>query len=112
PEVKDCVVVGMERGGNAEPCAVAILRGGDAKLEEIVQRTNQSLAEYQRMRMWVEWPHEDFPRTNTEKPRRNLIPELAQAQLLGQPTAAGAHTPLGDLIARVTGRSVAGLRED
>ncbi len=27
PEVKDCVVVGMERGGNAEPCAVVILRG-------------------------------------------------------------------------------------
>ena len=26
PEVKDCVVVGMERGGNAEPCAVVILR--------------------------------------------------------------------------------------
>src|SRR6202035_4634824 len=37
PEVKDCVVVGIERDGNAEPCAVAILRGGDAKLEEIVQ---------------------------------------------------------------------------
>ena len=27
PEVKDCVVVGIERGGNAEPCAVLILRG-------------------------------------------------------------------------------------
>ena len=26
PEVKDCVVVGLERGGNAEPCAVLILR--------------------------------------------------------------------------------------
>ncbi len=25
PEVKDCVVVGIERGGNAEPCAVVIL---------------------------------------------------------------------------------------
>src|SRR5436853_1868643 len=25
-EVKDCVVVGVERGGNAEPCAVVILR--------------------------------------------------------------------------------------
>ena len=27
PEVKDCMVVGIERGGNAEPCAVLILRG-------------------------------------------------------------------------------------
>jgi long-chain acyl-CoA synthetase len=26
PEVKDCVVVGLERGGNAEPCGVLLLR--------------------------------------------------------------------------------------
>ena len=26
PEVRDCVVVGVDRGGNAEPCAVLILR--------------------------------------------------------------------------------------
>jgi long-chain acyl-CoA synthetase len=116
PEVKDCVVVGIERGGNAEPCAVVILRGdarlGNAKLEEVVQRANQSLAEYQRMRMWVEWPQEDFPRTNTQKPRRNVIRDAAQAQLLEQPAEAGANRPLADLIARVTGRSVTGLRED
>src|SRR5579864_5801288 len=28
PGVKDCVVVGMERGGNAEPCAVVMVRDG------------------------------------------------------------------------------------
>src|SRR5271155_4258894 len=57
PEVKDCVVVGIERGGNAEPCAVLILRempGAEriskrrASLEEIVRHANASLAEYQR----------------------------------------------------------------
>jgi long-chain acyl-CoA synthetase len=111
PEVKDCVVVGIERGGNAEPCAVVILRSG-AKLEEIVQRANQFLAEYQRMRMWVEWPQEDFPRTSTQKPRRNLIREVAQAQLLEKPAEAGANSPLAELIARVTGRSAAALRQD
>ena len=116
PEVKDCVVVGIERGGNAEACAVVILRGGakreEAELEEVVQRANQSLAEYQRMRMWVEWPQEDFPRTNTQKPRRNVIRDVAQAQLLEQPAEGGANRPLADLIARVTGRAAAGLRED
>lgn len=111
PEVKDCVVVGIERGGNAEPCAVVILRG-DANPEGVVDRANQSLAEYQRMRMWVEWPQEDFPRTNTQKPRRNLIRDVAQAQLLEQRAERGANRPLEELIARVTGRSVAGLRED
>jgi long-chain acyl-CoA synthetase len=111
PEVKDCVVVGIERGGNAEPCAVVILRG-DAPLAEVVQRANQSLAEYQRMRMWTEWPQEDFPRTNTQKPRRNVIQEVAQARLLERVPGDGSNRPLAELIARVTGRSVGGLRED
>ncbi len=111
PEVKDCVVLGVERGGNAEPCAVVISRG-DAPLKEVVQRANQSLADYQRMRMWIEWPQEDFPRTNTRKPRRNVIREVVQAQLLERPPGDGSNRPLAELIARVTGRSPAGLRED
>ncbi|MGA2745155.1 MAG: AMP-binding protein, partial [Candidatus Sulfotelmatobacter sp.] len=133
PEVKDCVVVGIERGGNAEPCAVVILcgaenledpQGKDARLEEAVQRANRSLAEYQRMRMWVEWPQEDFPRTSTQKARRNVIREVAQAQILGERAGKSADSsgkasvekssnrPLADLIARVTGRAVGALRED
>ena len=111
PEVKDCVVVGMERGGNAEPCAVVILRD-DVSLEEVVKRANESLAEYQRMRLWMEWPQEDFPRTNTQKPRRNLIREVAQAQLLERVPAEGSNRPLAELVARVTGRAAGGLRDN
>jgi len=133
PEVKDCVVVGIERGGNAEPCAVVILRGDvnlenartkGVRLEEAVQRANESLAEYQRMRMWIEWPQEDFPRTSTQKPRRNLIRDVARTQILGERAEKSADSsgkasaektsnrPLADLIARVSGRTVGALRED
>ncbi len=109
PEVKDCVVVGIERGGNAEPCAVLILRDG-ASAEMAVQRGNQSLAEHQRMRLWIEWPEQDFPRTNTQKPRRNVIQQIAQAKLSERtPTAA---SPLADLIASVSGRQVGALHQD
>jgi len=113
PEVKDCVVVGIEQGGNAEPCAVVILRG-EAELEGVVARANQSLAEYQRMRMWIPWPQEDFPRTNTQKPRRNVIREVAQARIQERVAAAdGAGSgPLSELIARVRGSPVSGLREN
>jgi long-chain acyl-CoA synthetase len=111
PEVRDCVVLGMERGGNAEACAVAILRGG-AKLDEVMQRANRLLAEYQRMRMWVEWPEEDFPRTSTQKPRRNVIREVVQARLSHTGAEDSANRPLGALIARVTGRAARPLRED
>ena len=80
PEVKDCVVVGIERDGNAEPCAVVILRDA-SDLESVVRGANESLAEYQRMRMWVEWPHEDFPRTNTQKPKRSVIADFVRARM-------------------------------
>jgi len=113
PEVKECVVVGIERAGNAEPCAVAILRDGGS-LESAVRRANQSLAEYQRMRMWMEWPQQDFPRTNTQKPRRNLITETVRAQFEAAPSRSdtSASTPLGELISRVAGRAVPALGQD
>ena len=111
PEVKDCVVVGMERGGNAEPCAVVILRV-DVPLEQLMRRANESLAEYQRIRLWTEWPEQDFPRTNTQKPRRTAIRDVAQAQLFGQDTGDHSNRPLAELIARVTGRDVGHLRDN
>jgi long-chain acyl-CoA synthetase len=135
PEVKDCVVVGIERGGNAEPCAVVILRG-EADLAAVVGRANQTLAEYQRMTMWMRWPEEDFPRTNTQKPRRNVIGEIARAEMVSQSSPQpspqfrlppqNAHEkwgaqissittatgPLAELITGVSGRSPTGLRED
>jgi long-chain acyl-CoA synthetase len=112
PEVKDCVVVGIERGGNAEPCAVLILRDGP-RVAGVVERANQGLAEFQRMRMWVEWPEKDFPRTSTQKPRRNVIAEFAARQVLGTGQKDVAReSPVMQLIERVTGRSVAGASGD
>jgi long-chain acyl-CoA synthetase len=117
-EVKDCVVVGIERAGNAEPCAVLILRDdsrGGARVAEVVGRANQSLAEFQRMRMWVEWPQEDFPRTNTQKPRRNLIAEFTAKEILrpgAKDVAAAGESPVAELIGRITGRSAGGLNAD
>ncbi|HXX01583.1 MAG TPA: AMP-binding protein [Candidatus Acidoferrales bacterium] len=111
PEVKDCVVVGVDRGGNAEPCAVVILRDG-AAAEPVVQRANRSLADYQRIRMWLEWPQEDFPRTNTQKPRRNVIRDVAQAYILQTSARVDdQERPMAELIARVAGRPVTGLHE-
>jgi long-chain acyl-CoA synthetase len=120
-EVRDCVVVGLERGGNAEPCAVLILRDRDfnaqavdkktVDVKTIVQRANETLAEYQRMRAWFVWPDEDFPRSSTQKPRRNLIRESVEAALRGQ-APANAASPLSELLTRITGRSAQNLTPD
>src|SRR6202790_1094933 len=85
PEVKDCVVVGLERGGNAEPCGVLLLRD-ETRVKHprhaagIVTRVNESLAEYQRMRSWFLWPEADFPRTSTGKPKLAEIRASVEAQ--------------------------------
>jgi long-chain acyl-CoA synthetase len=109
PEVKDSVVVPLAVGGNAEACAVMILRSEDTSASEIVEHANQQLAEYQRIRQWVVWPDQDFPRTSTQKPRRTEIAAAAQAMLAQQATATRPNTGLSDLIARITGRAPANL---
>jgi long-chain acyl-CoA synthetase len=105
PEVKDVVVIPLPRNGNAEPCPAIILRDGDADPEAIVQRANESLAEYQRMHTWIVWPEEDFPRTSTQKPLRSVIQQTVQAQLSQKFPNQMASSPLAELIGRITGRS-------
>jgi long-chain acyl-CoA synthetase len=96
PEIRDCVVVGIDRGGNAEPCAVLILRHhADAKA--VTERVNERLADFQRIGIWLEWPEPDFPRTNTQKPKRNVIAEFAANQLRGGADIS-QQNPVGQLI--------------
>jgi long-chain acyl-CoA synthetase len=80
--VRDCVVVPIERGGNAEPCAVLLADTSDAAGRQAVERANHSLAEYQRMRSWIIWPDADFPRSATGKPRLAVIAARA-IEILG-----------------------------
>jgi long-chain acyl-CoA synthetase len=87
-----------------------ILRNGKADGSQIVDRANQSLAEYQRIRRWIIWPEEDFPRTSTQKPRRAEIAEAAQKILSGDGTSAPVgKSALANLISQITKRSAAGL---
>jgi long-chain acyl-CoA synthetase len=115
-EVRDCVVVGLERSGNAEPCAVLILREpsltiDSPNVQEIVERANERLADYQRMRTWFVWPDVDFPRSATQKPRRGTIRDAVEAGLRGRASADGA-SPLSDLLTRITGRPMPNLNPE
>jgi len=107
PQVKDCVVVPLAIGENAEPAAGLILRGGEADADSVIDNANKSLAEYQRVLRYVVWPDEDFPRTSTLKPRRAEIAETVR-QMLGfsQAPAAGHHNTISDFLSAITKRSV------
>ncbi len=113
PEVRDCVVFGLERERNAEPCAVLILHGDDGEAEAAVRRANQTLAEFQQIRRWYVWSDEDFPRTSTQKPRLNLIEAQIRSQTGGAPGSAAPQAgSLVDLLERITARRCPGIGEE
>ncbi len=104
PTVKESVVVPLEREGNAEPCAVLLLKAvkGDAETgRKVIEAANASLAEYQRIRSWVVWPEPDFPRTPTGKPRLSVIAARAAEMLAGGPGISQQRGDLEGLIVRI-----------
>src|SRR5664279_3657971 len=108
PEVRDCVVVGLEQAGNAEPCAALLLRNA-ADATAVVARANQHLAEFQQMRRWLVWSEEDFPRTPTQKPKIAVIQQAVQQHFMPGDGVASSQGGLGELISRITGRSTGAL---
>jgi long-chain acyl-CoA synthetase len=112
PEVRDCVVVDLNQGGNAEPVAALLLRTAAADGAAIVANANQNLAAFQQIRHWLVWPDEDFPRTPTQKPKVGAIQQLVQQRLLSAGAAAPAPGGLGELISRITGRTAGELGSD
>jgi long-chain acyl-CoA synthetase len=113
PQVRDVVVVGVAAGGNAEVCAVLLLRNGDSG-STAVANANQTLADFQKIRRWMVWPDDDFPRTSTQKPKLELIRRAAETQVNGAGPALlqrtrkdGAPTgTLEELIGNIAGHSV------
>jgi long-chain acyl-CoA synthetase len=121
-EVQDAIVVPLAIGGNAEACTVLILQDG-VDAASVIERANAGLADFQRIRRWVVWPDDDFPRTSTQKPRRAEIAQAVQVMIsnsegapfklgLGGNSGLRSGAGLQDLIAHVAKRSHANLSDD
>jgi long-chain acyl-CoA synthetase len=107
PGVRDCVVIGLERDGNAEPCAVLVMDGAGSNPDSAVQNANLSLAEYQQIRHWFSWPDADFPRTPTLKPLLSPIREFVNANIGVTLSQDNGESVVASLITKITGRPVA-----
>ena len=105
PGVRDCVVIGLERDGNAESCAV-LLMNGSADPAALIESANQSLAEYQKIHQWFVWPEADFPRTPTQKPILPRIREAVQNAKSGGTHATPSSESLAGIISKITGRPI------
>jgi long-chain acyl-CoA synthetase len=110
PGIRDCVVVPVAVWGNAEPAAALLLTNA-ADAAQAVEHANQKLGEYQRIRRWLIWPDEDFPRTSTQKPKRAEITSIVESMLSGQSTTARPRS-VSDLLARFSNRAVTGLETE
>jgi long-chain acyl-CoA synthetase len=106
PEIRDCIVIGVERNGGEEPYAVLLTKSGKTSAADAVDAANEMLAQYQRINRWMVWPEPDFPRTATQKPIlpriRKTIEELQSANATNTPES----NSIAGLIARITGRPV------
>jgi acyl carrier protein len=91
---------------------VLILREPSADAESVVRRANATLAEYQRIREWLEWGETDFPRTSTGKPRLGVIRQMLDARQQPSPASVAGSSPISELITKISGRDATGLRPD
>ena len=109
PGVHDCVVIGRERDGNAEACAVLLMNSVDADPAVAVENANRSLAEYQKIRDWMVWPEPDFPRTPTQKPVLPAIRAMVENAKSEWPAATAQDgSALASLILQITRRKAQG----
>ena len=119
PGVAACAVVPLQTGTGPEPCAVLTTRGGDARAAEAIERANERLPEFQRIRRWMLYPEPDLPRTSTGKVRRKQVAAwLSHMQQAGTQAANGAAAFgaqsdwLLALIARISGEMPAGVGDE
>jgi long-chain acyl-CoA synthetase len=107
-EIKAGVVIEIEGPHGPEPLAVLILREAHANAEATVNRVNELLAPHQQIRRWFVWPGEDFPRTATQKIRKQVVGEVVRAELAGAvqisgsgASVVGRSNDLVEIIARI-----------
>jgi len=123
PNVAACAVVPLETASGPEPCAVLALRGGGVEGAAVaIERANQRLAEFQRLRRWVLWPEPELPRTSTGKVKRKAVEEwLAGIQAAASATnsgeaAASAFAASADwlfkLIVKISGETPGGAGDE
>ena len=104
PEIKGSAVIETESAHGPEPLAVLILRDDQIKPEAVINRANESLSQQQQLRRWFVWSGEDFPRTATQKVRKQLVAEKVREALVGPiPAFAATETnSLAEIVLRIS----------
>lgn len=101
PEIKESTVIPLPGSKGTEVLAVLIRRDDHADLNAAVQRANDSLAEFQRIRHWVTWPTSEFPRTAGTR-------KVIKGQVGAAVETTNTFAPLSlSVISRIAGTEIA-----
>jgi len=105
PAVVASAVVGIDLGNGPEPVAVVIARR-DADAAAAIAAANSRLAAFQQVRRWVIWPDADFPRTPTQKIRKNIVAATVFKMLKSseEPKPSG-KSQLAGVLEKISGRA-------
>ena len=94
-----------------------LLNNGDSG-KTAIANANQALADFQKIRNWMVWPDDDFPRTSTQKPKLEAIRRAAEMQIMGKISSvaaagaggstrnSGSGGTLEELVGSIAGRRV------
>ena len=98
PEIKDAVVLGVEK--NQEILITAVILGTDQNIDtsSIVNKANSALASHQQIQNIIAWPDADFPRTPTRKIIRAQVLNWINEQIPGEIKNLPAKEDTLDLI--------------
>jgi long-chain acyl-CoA synthetase len=104
PEIKVSAVIETESAHGPEPLAVLILRDDQVKPDAVINRANESLGHHQQVKRWFVWSGADFPRTATQKIRKQMVAEKVRASLVGAipSLATSASNPLAEIVTRIS----------
>jgi len=109
PGVRDSCVIGRTLpSGMVEVHAVLLLADPSIKPDDVVHTANQELASYQHVTGWSVWPNADFPRSITQKVKKEEVIAWVKGQVKpGAVVQRNGKTPLMLMVAQISGADVA-----
>jgi long-chain acyl-CoA synthetase len=114
--LKDSVVLPLPSPGGPEVHAVLLLEPG-FEAAAVVREANHHLAPHQCIRSYTVWSRPDFPRTHTEKIRRQDVLEVVMSEQRGEKLEMAKtvrddrkHAQLMEIVAGIAGRTTTELK--
>ena len=117
--LEEAIVIGVAKNRRSTEVHAVLLCSDPTVVEAAIQRTNEHLAEYQRIRGFTVWPGEDFPRTRALRVQRHLVTErLEQSTPECTPSPAELPAPaievsvIRRVLAEVCSTPIAQIKDD